>query len=193
MRLPFPKGLFRLAWYTRVGNSFYRTFTHLTVTCYGTKSLLFTSNTKCFYGACFLRYSSTCLDLVPRGSRASITQMMTSEESITLYSSSQIRGDCPAVILLSRCAAFSINSSSILMFLSPSTVQFTSLSSTSTHISSKLEQLSLTLFLRFWGPYVSSYFSTSRILILFSLTGSTNKLIGSLLALIRIDLGSFER
>lgn len=57
---------------------------------------LFNTNTKCLWGFSVLMYFSMSLDLVPMGSRASRTCITTSDESITLYSSFQIRLLWPA-------------------------------------------------------------------------------------------------
>src|SRR4051812_42439935 len=67
----------------------------LTVTQVGTRSHLLRTKINCLWRASFLMWYSTLEQRVPMGSRASRTWMTTSEESITLYSSPQIRFDCP--------------------------------------------------------------------------------------------------
>ena len=74
----------------------------LTVTQVGTRSTLFKTYTKCLCAFSLRRYSTTGLQRVPIGSRASRTCMTTSEESNTLYSSPQIRREVPLAYIGSR-------------------------------------------------------------------------------------------
>lgn len=67
----------------------------LTVTQFGTKSHLLMTNTTCLCDFSFLTYSRTDSQMVPSGSRASRMWRMTSEESMTLYSSPYIRREVP--------------------------------------------------------------------------------------------------
>ena len=55
MSAPLPKLLFRLAWKASVGRSEESAFTHLRATHAGTRSHLFTMNTRCLWAACFFR------------------------------------------------------------------------------------------------------------------------------------------
>lgn len=107
IKLPFPNEFVVLEWKARVGYSLERYLTHFAVTQVGTRSHLFRISTRCLWGQFFLICSSINLLLVPFGSLASITWITTSEESNTLYNSSQILLDYPASILLSLFSSFS--------------------------------------------------------------------------------------
>src|SRR5581483_10845057 len=78
MSAPFPNGFLIEAWNAIVGYSADNTDTHFWVTQVGTKSHLLSTNTKCLCGFSFRMNCSTCLHLVPIGSRASNTSIMTS-------------------------------------------------------------------------------------------------------------------
>lgn len=55
-----------------------------TVSQVGMRSHLFITKTRCLYGQFFFKWSSTCLERVPIGLRASKIYTTTSEESNTL-------------------------------------------------------------------------------------------------------------
>mmetsp|Transcript_258 Transcript_258/g.584 ORF Transcript_258/g.584 Transcript_258/m.584 type:complete len:231 (-) Transcript_258:554-1246(-) len=94
---PLPKGLVTEAWNASVGYSRLRVCSQRLVTHAGTRSTLLRSRITCLcrFMASRLRCCSRCRQRVPMGSRASSTCTMTSEESTTLYSSPQMRLDCP--------------------------------------------------------------------------------------------------
>jgi hypothetical protein len=116
MRENFPNGLSTLAVKAIVGAIFESKTTHFLVMLVGTRSTLLSRKMKCFVGQFFLRCFSTCLHLVPFGSLASNTKMITSELSKTLYSSTQILLLYPALILLSLFS-FLISRSLLLLRL----------------------------------------------------------------------------
>ena len=99
---PFPKGFEIEDLNAMVGYDFEKCLTHLAKAQTGIKSALLINKTKCLCGQFFLICYSKAFDLVPSGSLASKTCTTTSEESNTLWSSSQIRLLCPADIRLSR-------------------------------------------------------------------------------------------
>ena len=78
----------------------------LTVTQFGTRSHLFMTNTTCLWDFSFLIYSKTESHIVPKGSRASRMCRITSEESITLYSSPYMRREVPFAYIGSLKSAY---------------------------------------------------------------------------------------
>mmetsp|Transcript_26598 Transcript_26598/g.79030 ORF Transcript_26598/g.79030 Transcript_26598/m.79030 type:complete len:350 (+) Transcript_26598:1719-2768(+) len=92
---PLPNGLVIDAWNASVGNSRDRWCSQRLVTQLGTRSHLLSSSSRCLWRRCLRMCCSRKPQRVPIGSRASSTWITTSDESSTLYSSPQMRFDCP--------------------------------------------------------------------------------------------------
>ena len=69
------------------GSSSRKYASHSSTTFFGTRSILFSNNTTRFVAPIFRTNRSTSLHLVPIGSRASSTSMITSDASTTLAKS----------------------------------------------------------------------------------------------------------